>query len=366
MKRVRVPTYLLIILVVAAMVPFTGCTDSEDPATVDDELYTREQIPNLDDEYGGYNFADEAVGFDDPELLAEFGDDEEFTDPFEGDPTIRVWERDRDGNLRGRVYLMITWGNLHRDSTITHWTDWTGSLSVDPGAVLLRQTIRFEPHDRILPRTERGLLEWESRTMPCIDGILVRIVPYASPTVVDAHGEIDSANTVITFKTEPFSASFTLDKLPNLRRVVTLDDGNAVAFTAVHVPPADCPRGFLRGVWRNHPERPDGRFFGKYISENGVHHGFVKGFYGVNKEGEKLFFGKWISRAGRFRGILIGRYGHFEEDGAGWFAGRWIGRDLRVHGELKGEWRRNDECRGGFFRGVWRQNCDHTIGNADI
>jgi hypothetical protein len=256
---------------------------------------------------------------------------------------------------------MITWGNLHRDETITHVTDWTGSLSVDPGVILLRQTIRFEPHDRILPRTQRNLLEWESKTMPAFDGILVRIVACPKITNADVDTRIDSANTVITFKTEPFSVSFTLDKLPGLRRVVTLDDGNAVAFTAVHVPPQTCPHGFLRGVWRHYPERPGGEFFGKWVTENGIHMGFLKGFYGVNKEGEKVFFGKWISRSGRFQGLLRGRYDNYEEDRGGWFAGVWLNRDRHVQGELKGEWRRNDECHGGFFRGVWAKNCDRIL-----
>ncbi len=355
MKRVSI--CLLIILFSASMLSFTGCRDSEDPLAVDNELYTRDQVPDLDDEYGGFNFADETVGFNDPELLAEFGDDDEFDDPFERDPLVMGRERDRDGNLRGRVFLMITWGNLHRDSTITDPTDWTGSLSVNPGAVLLKRTIRFEPNDEILPRTQRDLLEWTSKTRGGIDGILVRIVPVPSLTAADIDAEIDSANTEITFATDPFKVTFTLDQLPNLRRIVTLEDGNAVAFTAVHVAPFECPRGFLRGVWRHHHERPGGKFFGKYVSETGLNIGHVKGFYGVNKEGEKVFFGKWISRSGRFRGILRGRYDSGEERSAGWFAGRWIGRDLRVHGEVKGEWRRNDECHGGFFRGQWRVNC---------
>jgi len=177
----------------------------------------------------------------------------------------------------------------------------------------------------------------------------------------NCHAKIDSANTKITFKTDPFDVTFTLDQLPNLRRIVTLGDGNAVAFTAVHVRPLQCARGFLRGVWRHHPERPVGTFFGKYASENGVGMGHVKGFYGINKKGEKVFFGKWISRSGRFRGILRGHWGNGEERAAGWFAGRWIGRDLRVRGELKGEWRRKDECGGGFFRGEWREICKTTF-----
>jgi len=343
-------------MLIAAALVFGGCGESEGPSAPEDNLYTREQVANLDDPYGGYNFADEAPGFGDPALIDEFGDDPVFNDPFENDPVVTTRERDREGRLRGRVFLAVTWGNLHKDSTITHATDWTGSLRVDPGVILLERVVRFEREDYILPRTERGLLEWVSRTMPGFDGVLVRIVPCPS-TTTDVQAEIDSANTVITFSTGPFTASFTLADLPGLHRIVTLDDGNAVAFDAICVPPVSCPRGFLAGVWRHTGEREGGKFFGKYISENGLHMGFVKGFYGVNEDGERRFFGKWISRSGEFRGILRGNWDQVEGEKAGYFAGGWMGRDRRLHGDLKGEWRRSDEHRSGFFRGVWAADC---------
>jgi len=352
------PIFLLFILLAVSGIWMTGCSEDPSPTAAGGDLYTRDQVPDADDPFGGYDFGDEDPAFGDPNLEAVFGEDDVYVDPFENDVAIRDFDRDREGNLRDRIFLMITWGNLHRDSTIQHWTDWTGSLAVDNGAVLLKRVIRFEPQDRILPRTQRDLLEWESNTMPAIDGILVRIVACPNPDVTDARADIDSSNVTITFDTEPFTVSFTLDQLPNLKRAVTLDDGNAVAFTAVRVSPDACPRGFLRGVWRHHPERPGGVFFGKWISEMGLHEGFVKGFYGVNAEGEKVFFGKWISRAGRFRGLLRGRWDTGGERGTGWFAGGWIGRDRRVQGRLKGEWRRNDERHGGFFRGVWAKDCE--------
>jgi hypothetical protein len=351
----HLPAFLVFLSITAALV-FGGCSESDGPSAPEDNLYTREQVANLDDPYGGYNFADEAPGFGDPALIDEFGDDPDFNDPFESDPAVATRERDREGRLRGRVFLAVTWGNLHKDSTITHVTDWTGSLAVKPGAILLQRIMRFEPEDYILPRTERGLLEWVSHTSTGFDGVLVRIVPCPS-TTADVQAEIDSANTVITFSSGPFTASFTLAQLPGLHRIVTLDDGNAVAFDAIYVPPVSCPRGFLGGVWRHHAEREGGKFFGKYVSETGLHMGFVKGFYGVNKDGHKVFFGKWISRSGEFRGVLRGRWGHFEGEKAGYFAGGWMGRDRRFHGDLKGEWRRNDERHAGFFRGVWAADC---------
>ena len=354
----RASIYLLTILFIATTVWITGCSESEGPAAVDDHLYTREQTPNLNDEFGGYNLSDESPGFGDQALLDEFGDDEEYNDPMINHPLVIERNHDRAGHLRGRIYLMVTWGNLHRDSTITHVTDWTGGLAVDPGALILKKVIRFEEHDRILPRTDPGLLQWESFTKPGIDGVLVRIIPGAHPDAVDTNADADSADTIITFKTEPFSVSFSLRELPGLHRIVTLEDGNAVAFNGVYVPPVTCPQGFLRGVWRHNPERPGGEFFGKYVDQIGFHRGFVKGHFGINEDGEKVFFGKWVSRSGKFQGILRGAYDSFDEGGAGWFAGGWMGRDRRIQGGLRGEWRHKDESRGGFFRGRWKQECN--------
>jgi hypothetical protein len=351
----HLPVFFALFLV-AAVFALGGCGKADAPSAPNDDIYTRGQTADLDDPFGGYNFADEAPGFGDRALVDEFGDDPVFDDPFASDPLVAARDRDRDGRLRGRLFLAVTWGNLHRDSTVTHVTDWTGSLAVNPGIILLQRVIRFEDRDRILPRTERGLLEWVSHTSHGLDGVLVRIVPCPS-AASDVQADIDSANTVITFTTGPLTTSFTLTVLPGLHRIVTLDDGNAVAFDAVYVPPMACPRGFLRGVWRNHPDRRGGEFFGKYASESGLHLGLVKGFYGVNKQGEKVFFGKWIGRDGEFRGILRGTWDRFEGEQAGSFAGGWIGRDRRVHGDLNGEWRRNDERHSGFFRGVWGAHC---------
>lgn len=354
----RTSVFLLAIFIIAATIWVSGCSESENPAAVDDELYTRGQTPDLNDDFGGYNLADEPAGFGDQTLIEEFGDDKDFEDPMINHPLVLDRNRDREGHLRGRIYLTITWGNLHRDTTITHKTDWTGGLAVDPGAIVLKKTIRFEDHDQILPRTDPGLLRWESFTKPGIDGVVVRIIPGNPRDATLANAEPDSADTIVTFKTGPFGVSFSLRELVGLHRIVTLDDGNAVAFDAVYVPPVGCPKGFLRGVWRHHGEDARGDFFGKYVDAAGFHKGFVKGHFGVNKDGEKVFFGKWISRRGAFQGILRGHYGNDDEGRAGWFAGRWMGRDRRVEGVLKGEWRHKNECRGGFFRGRWKKECE--------
>ena len=264
----RLPVFFLMIFVIVAMTWVAGCRSPESPATENADLMTREESPNLNDPYGGYNMKDELPGFGDPALAAEYGDEsvQDFDDPFASDSDVAV--TDRDG--RDRIFLMITWGNLERDSALTHVTDWSGSLSVDPGILLLKRIIHFEPNDEILPRTERDLLEWKSVTRGGFDGILVRVIPRPSLTAADS--TIDSSATYIRFMTDPVKVEFTLDQLPGLHRVITLPDGNAVAFTAVRIPQAGCPHGFLHGGWFNHPERPGGVFHGRWASVDGTNY----------------------------------------------------------------------------------------------
>jgi hypothetical protein len=336
-----------------------GCqtpSDSGDGAS--DELMTREQVVDLEDEYGGFNFADESVAFGDPYLLANYGDvDEAYDDATNDDPAVV-----RERRLRHPVrYLMITWGNLEADTTIDFPTDWSGSLSAQNGAIVLKRTIRFDARDEILPRTSRDLLEWRSVTQPNFDGILVALHKIVtSDSTVTAQLDVPFS---ITFKTEPLTVTIQEKDLVDLHRVVTVDDaGNAVAFNTITVMPDACPSGFLAGQWRNVPDRPGGIFRGKWISENGAHMGFLRGVYGTRQTGEKVFFGKWINRGGRFQGLLVGKYGSYPDAPGGWFEGVWLNRALVVKGKLGGVWQTNPNVDAvspgrGFFRGRWQMAC---------
>jgi len=350
----RLPVFLLIFMMIASLAWVTGCRSPQAPASGIGEISNRQQSPDVNDEYGGYNTRDESTGFGDEEMLGEFAEDQVYDDPFATDAPELGSVSDHG------LFLMITWGNLHRDAAIAHLTDWSGSLSIDPGAIVLKRTIRFEANDRIIPRTQREVLAWESTTGWGMDGILVRIIPRLSDTSVDV--AVDPENTIITFQTDPVKVDFTLAQLPGLHRVITLDDGNAVAFSAVKLPPVPCPHGFLRGAWHNNPERPGGEFFGRWATADGEIKGFLKGIYGVNDDGQKVFFGKMIDRTGRFQGIMRGRWGnHPADEHGGWFAGHWVDRNLMIEGGLKGEWHRSPHCNGGFFRGMWAKNCEGTI-----
>lgn len=354
MKRIPMGIALLIVLSMFAIM--AGCSSDSptggNPGEIGD-LLTRSEFVDFNDPYGGFNMMDTPPAFGDPTIAEEYVEDATFDDPILNDAGVR----DLTMTDTRPLFLLITWGNLHRDSTIMHGTDWSGSLSIDPGVLILKRTIRFEDRDHILPRDQRDLIEWVSYTQPRFDGILVRIIATPPTVAITPDSTIDSSATVLTFTTAPFSVEIKLSDLPGLNRIVTLDDGNAVAFVAVEPPDDSCPNGFMRGVWRNHPERRGGVFFGKWETFDGSVQGYMKGHYGVNDHGEKVFFGKMIDTQGRFEGIMKGRWGNNRVNG-GWYAGHWVDRNLNIGGVLKGEWRRSDRCHGGFFRGGWAMNCD--------
>jgi len=335
----------------------SGCNSPSSPAA-DNDLVTREETVNLDDEYGGFNLGDESPNFADPMLAADYGPGEapEFADPMAGDPAVIG-----AGALRGpHTFLMITWGNLDADTTIDFSTDWSGGLTVENGVVLLRRTIRFDANDVILPRTSRDAIEWISHTRPSFDGVLVELLHNMKPDTTLSADVMTPEPLSVTFKTGPLTVTIEEKDLVDLHRVVTVDEaGNAVAFNTITVMPDECPSGFLAGQWRNVSDRPGGIFRGKWISSNGVHMGYLRGVYGPNSRGEKVFFGKWITQGGRFQGLLRGHYGASGDRPGGWFEGVWLSRSLRVMGGVKGVYgTREDNGRpGGFFRGVWRTRC---------
>lgn len=340
-----------------------GCSDSPSTPGVDENLTTREQTIDLDDEYGGLNFGDEAPNFGDPMLAVDYGPESsiEYDDPMARDPEVmRIRARERR-----HTYLMITWGNLEGDTLIQSVTDWSGGLSVDNGVVVLERTIFFDPNDEILPRTSRDTIEWISHTKPHFDGVIVALheALRCDSTCADSlrlDVPVDEPMSV-TFKTGPLTVTIDEADLADLHRVVTVDDeGNAVAFNTITVRPDECPSGFMAGQWKDVNDRPGGLFRGEWISRNGVHMGYMRGVYGPNSRGENVFFGKWITRAGRFQGLLRGHYSPAADRPGGSFDGVWLSRDLQVMGRLGGVYGKRDDAErpGGFFRGRWASRCE--------
>jgi hypothetical protein len=332
-----------------------GCSQSTDTNAPGGDISSRTQSVNLNDPYGGYNTATEKPAFGDPFLLSNYG--------AENNNIVAAADTDttRD-HLRVHRFLLVTWGNLEGDSTITTSTDWSGSLCAENGIIRPLRTVRFEyPQDYLVPPASRNCVQWVSHTKPDFDGILfaLRRVPCDSLATPDS---LCSPPLSVTFTTGPLTVTFTQDELKNLHKVIKVDAaGNAVAFNRIVLEPHACANGFLAGQWKKvEDKRFAGIFRGEWTSENGLHKGFLRGVYGQNRRNENVFFAKWINDDGTFHGIMKGLYGNnpAATTPEGWFDGIWVSRNLMVGGNVHGVWGEGaGGADDGFFRGVWAARC---------
>jgi hypothetical protein len=133
-----------------------------------------------------------------------------------------------------------------------------------------------------------------------------------------------------------------------------------VAINAHRIKPDPCGKGFLEGVWRaNNRTGKMGKFFGKWINDDGSLAGHVRGHWGERGNGERALFGQWIDLGGVFKGFVRGTWDpDVAQDGHGYFHGAIFTRDKIEIGVFRGEYvNRGDLRRGGFFTGGWRLNC---------
>jgi hypothetical protein len=374
---------LLATLAVALLVFGWGCQNTSiDPAST-----SSEQQIDLDSPTGGLTATDEAPAFGESDKFAIFSDESAADDPLERDAGYR----DDILTARGaRIYdFRAIWGRLAflPDTTapVSCPIDWSGTLHLDGGVIIMEKVIAFERNDSIW-RVDRSTIEWISHTGPRFDGIQVKLVVPARS--VDS---LDCANCApqLVLKAGPYSRTFTLDELAALSVITPIDRcGNEISITSVLAPPA-CPHGQLAGVWENTAVDSTasaetigeggsvlGIFRGVWVGRHGLIGGYLKGVYGLNSAGEAVFFGKYIDLQGHFMGILRGTYGSrpvptvaSNADSGnrrrGWFAGEWIDGNVNVQGKLKGHW--IAVAKGvGFFHGIWGMRCSEgTEGDVD-
>lgn len=320
---------------------------------------------DLDQAYGGLAYTDEAAAFGDQEMLmlAESGDalalaEDEEDSLVDDDPTL-------ESPTFQHAYLRILWGRLDGDfdpetrGTMSTLLDWSGSITVSDGAVALKRTILFErPYDHRLPRDSRDSLAWVSHTGPHFDGILVKVI---SPLVDGV------PQGTVTFETPRYRTTLSVSELDDLELQVDVDEqGNAVSLQGQVFEPTRCAAGFVNGFWRGGEDRPEteavemGGFRGRYVSQNGLATGHLRGVYGMDSSGERVLFGKFIGRDGRIRGLVAGTWQPAEDgSGMGSFQARWVNRNGAIMGTLEGRYRRNadDQIGDGFFEGRWRERC---------
>ncbi|MEW5923011.1 MAG: hypothetical protein AB1746_03400 [Candidatus Zixiibacteriota bacterium] len=361
---------LLTALILGLLGFLAGC--SEDTASPsDDDLLTAAE------EFGGYIPTDESAAFGDPVLLDEMDADKIYNDEFAAIPAV---DSIIDESVEGAYALRILWGSLRYDSTITEITDWSGSLTISRGAEIVRRTIKFEDgQDYILDRTDRTKIEWVSLTSVHFDGIFVNI--YIPPVETDDSAMIAEEPVTVTFETEPFTVSFSIDEIAALDTIYYLEDSiNAVSFRGFKVEPMGCPNGFLDGHWGT-DTTGQGVFSGRWIASNGMLAGFLQGEWGQDSAGANYFVGKYIDVNGRFEGLLKGTYrwlpfgamnglqdGQTKRHGGGRFFGHFYNAELTPIGVLKGRFgmpKYDTDCDKGYFFGRWKKFCSSAAAIND-
>ena len=363
----------------------SGCSQDGNPssngtAAVDD--YAR---IDLDQEFGGLTATDEEAAFADAGMSAVLAADVQETsdDPQAQSPdVIRLDRMGRDpsvdpDSLRPHLtFVKLRWGHL--DGPVDSLdaadgcarTDWSGTVRVDRGLLVVRRLLAFErPYDHlVMPRLDARTVALVSHTGCGHDGLVLQILerpatPGAAP---------DPAPNRLHLDLGPYTASFDVTELATTDTVTEVDAaGNSFAVTGLRPGRADlCPSGFLSGRYRPWPtDRPDsstagaqvrvGQFVGVWRTLDGRVGGFLRGAYGVNGDGERVLVGKYISPRGRFRGLIRGTW----EPGAvagdlGHFTGHWYGAAGNAEGVLGGDGHPVPGARGGWFAGRWAALCD--------
>lgn len=303
-----------------------------------DTLHRMPATVNIDANYGGYDttsvdlycFSQEPEG----STLAGYDEGEDYDDPTKEDEDYQAADNDP---LARKFFLRIDWGQLRFDPQCPEPTNWDGAVSVSNGFIRILRKIAFDRHDSFIrPRTDKAVVEWQSRTLPHHDGLLVKIVVPAS-----------ASGVTVTFATDPLTRTFTLDELVKMNERVPVDEiGNEVSFVARERGSHIFGAGFLAGKWSH------GEFRGRWIGLFGQVEGYVRGTYGVRSDGKKVFFGKYVDAEGNFKGRLRGVWGY----GAplvpgGYFAGHWVDASGRIAGFLGGHWINSPDKVGGFMRG---------------
>lgn len=377
---------LLLAAALLALVLLAGC-GSDDSNLTAASLTGGDDFEQWDlgDTYGGLTATDEEVAFGDEGmkamLLAE--DQEVVADPMADDPMVREMEersrnmeRYEDGERPRFTFLRLRWGMLRGpdDSTTIDppcdVTDWTGTLRTDRGVIVVKRMIKFEfPADHVVfPRLDRQTVAFVSHTWCHYDGLLIQII---EPPVDDSLAA--EAPNKLYIDTPAYQGEFLVSDLVDMDEVFEVDDkGNSIQLNGFGLRDIEtCPKGFLSGRFRNLiQDRPDttrgdgegerlGTFAGAWITLNGRIHGFMRGGYGINAEGERVFVGKFINRKGRFIGLIRGGWEPAADDGElGGFRGVWVTRNGNVEGLLGGRAHPVEGYPGGFYEGRWTTLCD--------
>lgn len=328
--RFQLPLALLL------SVPTVACTNDAAPPS-EDGADLDEVTGSLELENGGFDTSDEAPQFGDDLLYAaaDIEADAAVSDELANDPVVTEIDRNTTAAARN---VVVMWGRMpaDRDGAVR---DWSGQLKLSRGAMVIRRRIGFEDRDRVLPRTSRDAIQFESRTSTHADGLALTVL---DPTPTNA------APLTLTYVSADGAATYTLNLGGLAAGPARVDAGDGNQIIAIgHLRRDACDHGFLRGRWRAMAPNA-GIYAGLVLNSDGEPTGHIRGIYGQRRNGEPVFFGKFIGRGGEFRGVVRGTY---DDDS---FDGRWIVRS-GDHGVVHGLFRAGDTLRAGHFLGRWAE-----------
>lgn len=309
-----------------------GCTTDSDDGTDS----AAEVSSAIERENGGLDTSDEAPMFGQDSAYDAIAMEGEasVTDPMASDPAVSSLESAPDV---ARHRVLIAWGHMPVDLTATAARDWSGSLKISRGAMVVGRTIGFEEAtDHVLPRTSPDQIDFQSVTKPFADGLVLRVLVPAST---------DGAPH-LTYTSTDGTHTLDLDLAALIQGPISLDagDGNRVVAVALRDNDA-CDHGFMRGRWV--ALKPGmGVYRGTIANAEGEPTGHIRGIWGQRQNGDKVMFGKFIATDGSFRGLLVGTYE------AGHYHARWITR-AGDHGLAAGVYFDAPNVRGGVFAGRW-------------
>jgi len=340
LKRARHAAFLSSALALAAV----GCTGTV-PA---DNTEVAAISSALEQDNGGLTTADEAPAFADGAgfAAADLPEPEQsFADAMESNAAVKADFATPAARL---VRVAIVWGQLPPDPTNQTVVDWSGKISINRGALLVRRVIRFEDKtDKLLPRTDKQSVSFTSMTRPANDGLRLDIVD-------PAPGKEASDPLTLTYENKSGKVlTVAVADLEDGPKTKVIDEaGDRIVAMARPKLDLDCEHGTLGGKW--HPLKDGPKGVGKMIgivrNDDGEPIGHMKGIYGHKKNGDEVFFGKYIDLVGHFKGLCKGHYDH------GRFEGRWVVKD-GDHGGLGGEYIEDAPGAeiGGHYLGRWAE-----------
>lgn len=329
---------LSLALLLAASATATACVSDEGKDVNEPAADTI--TSDLDKENGGFSATDESAQFGQEAFFADasFEANSAQTDATATDPAVRDMQNRPEVAQRG---VVLMWGQLPADPEETDVTDWSGTITASRGAILVARKIAFEDRtDAVLPRDNRAVVAFSSKTSTHSDGLVLRLI--------DPTPAAPEPLTLTYARTGGASYTITVAQLAAGPQVIDVDGDNKLVAASVRHRDA-CDAGAMRGRWRK--VAPNlGHYLGVVLDKDGAEIGHVRGIFG-ERNGERRLFGKFINNDGEFKGLMVGTYGP-----EGRFAARWLHRSGDA-GRIAGVYRDGHDGaeRNGGFLARWAE-----------